>query len=90
MNHETKHGVDPANPSAADPLLGSMRDDADLMDEIVADAMRNRQISGWRPNKEDFAALEAMMEAAGQPLNVLLDEALRLLLRQLDQQQAEG
>ena len=33
---------------APDPLLGLMRDDADLMDEIVADAYRQRRESVWR------------------------------------------
>jgi Arc/MetJ-type ribon-helix-helix transcriptional regulator len=42
----------PANPSPngdlSDPVLGCMRDDAGLMDEIVADAYRHRQEEGWR------------------------------------------
>ena len=41
-----------ANPSASgsnpDPVLGCMRDDAELMDEIVADAYRHRQEDTWR------------------------------------------
>ncbi len=31
-----------------DPVLGSMREDADLMDEIVADAYRHRREETWR------------------------------------------
>ncbi len=33
---------------AADPLLGSMRDHAELMDQIVEDAMRHREQQPWR------------------------------------------
>lgn len=70
--------------------LGSMRDYADEMDEIVEDAMRRRQISGWLPSREDFAALEAISEATGQPLNVLLDEALSQFLRLRNSRTPEG
>jgi hypothetical protein len=31
-----------------DPLLGSMADHAELMDEIVEDAMRHREQQPWR------------------------------------------
>ena len=31
-----------------DPLLGSMSDHAELMDQIVEDAMRNREHQPWR------------------------------------------
>jgi len=31
-----------------DPILGSMRDDADLLDEIVEHAMKNRREQPWR------------------------------------------
>ena len=31
-----------------DPVLGCMRDDAELMDEIVADAYRQRREETWR------------------------------------------
>jgi Arc/MetJ-type ribon-helix-helix transcriptional regulator len=34
--------------SAPDPILGLMRDDAELMDEIVADAYRQRRDETWR------------------------------------------
>ncbi len=37
-----------ANNGATDPILGLMRDDADLMDQIVADAYRHRQEETWR------------------------------------------
>lgn len=37
-----------ANDSAPDPILGLMRDDAELMDEIVADAYRRRREESWR------------------------------------------
>ena len=33
---------------AADPILGCMRDDAELIDEIVADAYRRRREETWR------------------------------------------
>jgi hypothetical protein len=45
------HPSRPANDRQADPLLGSigaMREDAELMDEIVADAYRQRQEENWR------------------------------------------
>jgi Arc/MetJ-type ribon-helix-helix transcriptional regulator len=41
-----KPQADPA--SKADPLLGSMRDAADELDEIVADAMKRRREEPWR------------------------------------------
>jgi hypothetical protein len=34
--------------TAADPLLGSMSDHAELMDQIVEDAMRHREQQPWR------------------------------------------
>ena len=39
-----------ADPAAAapDPIWGLMRDDAELMDEIVADAYRHRSEETWR------------------------------------------
>jgi Arc/MetJ-type ribon-helix-helix transcriptional regulator len=33
---------------STDPLLGAMRDAADEMDEIVADAMKHRENQAWR------------------------------------------
>jgi Arc/MetJ-type ribon-helix-helix transcriptional regulator len=38
---------DTSNPSP-DPSLGLMRDDTELMDEIVADAYRQRREETWR------------------------------------------
>jgi hypothetical protein len=60
--------------------IGALREDAELLDEIVEDAMRRRRMQAWCPSPEDFAALEAMIEETGRSLNELLDEALRLLL----------
>lgn len=37
-----------AVPPALDPWLGSMREDADLLDDIVEDAMRIREERPWR------------------------------------------
>ncbi len=34
--------------ASPDPILGCMRDDAELMDEIVADAYRLRREESWR------------------------------------------
>jgi hypothetical protein len=36
------------NGGTPDPVLGCMKDDAELMDEIVADAYRHRQEDPWR------------------------------------------
>lgn len=71
-------------------FLGSMREDAELLDAIVEDAMRRRRLGAWCPRSEDFAALEAMAEETGRPLNELLDEALHLLLERRSQQQASS
>jgi len=38
----------PAAPAVADPVLGSMREDADLLDDIVEHAMKNRREQPWR------------------------------------------
>jgi Arc/MetJ-type ribon-helix-helix transcriptional regulator len=47
-----KPGHQPLPPASddnlPDPVLGCMRDDAELMDEIVADAYRHRQEETWR------------------------------------------
>jgi Arc/MetJ-type ribon-helix-helix transcriptional regulator len=44
---DLKHRPQP--PAAdADPLLGSMSDHAELMDQIVEDAMRHREQQPWR------------------------------------------
>jgi Arc/MetJ-type ribon-helix-helix transcriptional regulator len=37
-----------AGEETPDPILGLMRDDAELMDEIVADAYRRRREERWR------------------------------------------
>lgn len=37
-----------AEDESPDPFLGLMRDDAELMDEIVADAYRQRREDEWR------------------------------------------
>jgi hypothetical protein len=67
--------------------IGAMREDAELLDAIVADAMRKRRLQAWCPSPEDFAALESMAEETGRSLNELLDEALHLLLERRGQQQ---
>ena len=36
--------------AASPPLLGSMRDAADELDEIVAEAMKRRREGSWRTN----------------------------------------
>jgi hypothetical protein len=59
--------------------IGVMRDDAELLDEVVAHAMRSRQLQAWRPSDEDFAALEAIAAATNRTLPDVLDEAVRLL-----------
>ena len=45
---QTGPDTDDETPDAADPLLGSMSDHAELMDQIVEDAMRNREQQPWR------------------------------------------
>ena len=45
---ETKMAEAKPSPSADDPLLGSASDHAELMDQIVEDAMRNREQQPWR------------------------------------------
>lgn len=62
-------------------LIGALRDDADVLDEIVRDAMRRRQISAWLPRDEDFETLEWVCAETGRSLNDLLDEALGAWLR---------
>jgi hypothetical protein len=48
--HRQTHQLPPGSPVPPDPLLGSMRDDADLLDEIVEHAMKNRREQPWRVN----------------------------------------
>jgi hypothetical protein len=69
--------------------LGAMREDADLLDATVEEAMRRRRLQAWRPTPADFAALESIAEETGQTLNELLDEALRLLLERRGRRQTE-
>ena len=49
---ELKLGHQPPQPvpsdTPPDPVLGCMREDAELMDEIVADAYRHRREETWR------------------------------------------
>jgi Arc/MetJ-type ribon-helix-helix transcriptional regulator len=46
---KTTAAADSAVPrTAPDPVLGAMRDAADEMDEIVAEAMRHREEQPWR------------------------------------------
>jgi hypothetical protein len=65
-----------------------MQEDAELLDAIVEDAMRQRRLQTWRPRSEDFAALEAIAEETGRSLNDLLDEALHLLLERRGRRQS--
>ena len=57
-----------------------MREDADLLDAIVEEAMRRRRLQAWCPRPDAFSALEAMAAETGRSLNELLDQALKLLL----------
>jgi hypothetical protein len=43
-----RHNTSPAAELQEDPLLGLMSDHAELMDEIVEDAMRLRKQQPWR------------------------------------------
>jgi hypothetical protein len=38
----------PKTTAPTDPVLGCMREDAELMDDIVADAYRHRREETWR------------------------------------------
>ena len=44
---DLKHRPQPLS-AKADPLLGSMSDHTELMDQIVEDAMRHREQQPWR------------------------------------------
>jgi Arc/MetJ-type ribon-helix-helix transcriptional regulator len=48
LAHEPQLAGATAKASVPDPLLGLMRDDVELMDEIVADAYRRRREETWR------------------------------------------
>jgi hypothetical protein len=45
---ESKMAANNVSRPTADPLLGSMKDHAELMDQIVEDAMRYREQQPWR------------------------------------------
>jgi Arc/MetJ-type ribon-helix-helix transcriptional regulator len=45
QQQQTRPSINGGNP---DPVLGCMQDDAELMDEIVADAYRHRREDTWR------------------------------------------
>jgi Arc/MetJ-type ribon-helix-helix transcriptional regulator len=48
INQNPHTGTPTDHTSTPDPLLGSMKDHADLMDQIVEDAMRHREQQPWR------------------------------------------
>lgn len=78
------HGAS-ASPRVGRPpqgLVGLFRSAPEEIDTIVEDAMRERRVQSWRPSWEDFAALEALAAETGRTLNELLNDAVRLLLRQ--------
>ena len=43
-----KRPTQPTSDMDVDPVLGCMKDDAELMDQIVADAYRRRSEETWR------------------------------------------
>ena len=47
QGEQPKPGADASDPTF-DPILGWMRDNAELMDEIVADTYRQRRDETWR------------------------------------------
>ena len=48
LKQEQAEGKSASTGASPDPLLGSMRDAADELDEIVADAMKRRREEPWR------------------------------------------
>ena len=48
LNNVQPDSMTPVTGDMSDPVLGCMRDDAALMDEIVADAYRHRGDDTWR------------------------------------------
>jgi hypothetical protein len=74
----------PAGDARPDLLLGSMQEDAELLDQMVADAMRQRQIQAWHPSQEDFTALEAIAEATGRTVQDVLNDAVHHFLKHRD------
>jgi hypothetical protein len=54
---ESKMAATNVSRPTADPLLGSMKDHAELMDQIVEDAMRHREQQPWRLSTDENKAL---------------------------------
>jgi putative addiction module CopG family antidote len=52
LSHAARTTPAAGQPASADPVLGAMRDAADDMDEIVAEAMRHREQQPWRLSGE--------------------------------------
>ncbi len=48
LNEKPQYAAAANADASPDPLLGSMRDAADELDQIVADAMRRRREEPWR------------------------------------------
>ncbi len=48
LSQKQPPGASPAEEETPDPIFGLMRDHAELMDEIVADAYRRRREDKWR------------------------------------------
>ncbi len=48
LSQEAKPATGADTAEMTDPLLGSMSDHVDLMDQIVEDAMRHREQQPWR------------------------------------------
>jgi Arc/MetJ-type ribon-helix-helix transcriptional regulator len=47
-HHRHTHPITAASPVTTDPVLGSMREDAEFLDEIVDRAMKARREQPWR------------------------------------------
>jgi Arc/MetJ-type ribon-helix-helix transcriptional regulator len=48
ISHRPQHPATLPGDASPDPLLGSMQDAADELDQIVADAMKRRRDEPWR------------------------------------------
>ncbi len=48
LNQKPQYAAEANADASPDPLLGSMRDAADELDQIVADAMKRRREEPWR------------------------------------------
>lgn len=81
IDGEPKVRLEPILPTRIGSI-GAMREDAELLDEIVADAMRQRQIQAWHPSPDDFAALEAIANTTGKTVQDVLNDAVRHFLDQ--------